>query len=118
MRLTSILQSPHKVIILYLWLVLFLMILLFCVGGITRLTYSGLSMTDWKPITGILPPLSQQSWEQSFEEYQKFPEYQQLFLSMDLSDYKKNLFLGISASYLSSFSRVYFCNTSSLVFNT
>lgn len=56
------------------------------VGGITRLTRSGLSMTDWK-VQGTLPPLNQQQWEVEFEKYKKFPEYQQR-QSMTVDEFK------------------------------
>lgn len=45
------------------------------VGGITRLTESGLSITEWKPITGVLPPLSRAQWEEEFEKYKATPEF-------------------------------------------
>ena len=45
------------------------------VGGITRLTESGLSITEWKPITGILPPMSDQAWLEEFEKYKQTPEF-------------------------------------------
>ena len=45
------------------------------VGGITRLTESGLSITEWKPITGALPPLSEAAWMSEFEKYKQIPEY-------------------------------------------
>lgn len=58
------------------------------VGGATRLTESGLSITQWKPITGVVPPLSQAAWEQDFEKYQKIPQYQELNRGMTLAQYK------------------------------
>ena len=45
------------------------------VGGVTRLTESGLSITEWKPITGVLPPLSREQWEGEFEKYKATPEF-------------------------------------------
>ena len=57
-------------------------------GGVTRLTGSGLSMTDWKPITGILPPLSDAAWQQQFERYQQSPEFQTVNAHMDVNDFK------------------------------
>jgi heme a synthase len=48
------------------------------VGGITRLTESGLSITEWKPVTGALPPLSHGAWMQAFEKYQAIPEYREI----------------------------------------
>src|SRR5581483_6777262 len=44
-------------------------------GGLTRLTESGLSIVEWKPITGIIPPLTNVQWEEEFEKYKQFPEY-------------------------------------------
>jgi len=60
------------------------------VGGITRLTNSGLSMTDWHLVTDTFPPLSQEKWEQAFEQYKQFPEYQKINVHKDftLDDYK------------------------------
>jgi cytochrome c oxidase assembly protein subunit 15 len=48
------------------------------VGGMTRLTESGLSITEWKPVTGMVPPLNRTSWESEFDRYKAFPEYQRL----------------------------------------
>ncbi len=60
------------------------------VGGITRLTNSGLSMTDWHLVTDTFPPLSEAKWEEAFERYKQFPEYQKINIHNDfsLSDYK------------------------------
>ena len=60
------------------------------VGGITRLTNSGLSMTDWHLVTDTFPPLTDEKWQAAFEEYKKFPEYQKINIHNDfqLSDYK------------------------------
>ena len=68
-------------------LLLFIMVV---VGGITRLTNSGLSMTDWHLVTDTLPPLTQEKWVAAFEEYKKFPEYQKVNIHNDfqLDDYK------------------------------
>ena len=57
-------------------------------GGVTRLTGSGLSMVDWRPVTGILPPLSDQAWQETFEMYQATPEFQKVNSSMDVNDFK------------------------------
>ena len=48
------------------------------VGGITRLTESGLSITEWKPISGAIPPLTHADWERAFDLYKRIPEYQQI----------------------------------------
>lgn len=57
-------------------------------GGVTRLTGSGLSMVEWAPIMGILPPLNQAEWQQAFQLYQQFPEYQIKNFHMSLHDFK------------------------------
>ena len=57
-------------------------------GGVTRLTHSGLSMVEWKPLIGIIPPLGEAQWTTVFEKYQQFPEYQKVNLGMDLSEFK------------------------------
>ena len=57
-------------------------------GGVTRLTGSGLSMVDWKPVTGVLPPLSDAEWQTSFEMYQQSPEFQKINAHMDVEAFK------------------------------
>lgn len=57
-------------------------------GGVTRLTGSGLSMVDWRPITGILPPLSHEQWEETFSLYRQSPEFQKVNRGMDLEGFK------------------------------
>jgi len=58
-------------------------------GGVTRLTGSGLSMVEWDPIFGILPPLDQASWNETFTLYQQSPEYQKINIGMDLAGFKQ-----------------------------
>lgn len=65
--------------------VIFGMILL---GGVTRLTNSGLSMVEWKPLMGAIPPLSEEAWQASFDKYKQFPEYRKVNLGMTLHEYK------------------------------
>ena len=65
--------------------VIFGMILL---GGVTRLTHSGLSMVEWRPLMGIIPPLTEQSWLEVFEKYRQFPEYQKINRGMSLDAFK------------------------------
>jgi len=64
---------------------IYLMVL---IGGITRLTGSGLSIVEWKVISGIIPPMSEEGWRETFEKYQQFPQYQKLNSSMDLAAFK------------------------------
>lgn len=73
-----------------LWLVvLFLMVAaMIAVGGMTRLTDSGLSITEWRPVTGAIPPLDQATWEAEFEKYRAIPEYQLQNKGMSLEEFK------------------------------
>lgn len=72
----------------WLFCVAALVVIMVIVGGITRLTESGLSITEWKPVTGAIPPLSQEQWLEEFRKYQQIPEYQQINRGMSLDDFK------------------------------
>jgi cytochrome c oxidase assembly protein subunit 15 len=67
---------------------LILLFILVLVGGATRITDSGLSITEWEVLIGILPPLSESSWIIEFEKYKKIPEYILINSSMTLSEFK------------------------------
>jgi len=58
------------------------------VGGVTRLTHSGLSITEWQPIVGTLPPLSADAWQEAFVKYQATPEYREINRGMSLGEFK------------------------------
>lgn len=58
------------------------------IGGITRLTGSGLSITEWKPIMGALPPMNETDWQEAFDKYKQIPEYELKNQHMDLGDFK------------------------------
>lgn len=62
------------------------------IGGITRLTLSGLSITEWRPVTGILPPLSDAAWAAEFDKYKAIPQYRQLNFGMSLAEFKSIYF--------------------------
>lgn len=62
------------------------------VGGITRLTESGLSITEWKPVSGTLPPLNEAQWLREFDLYKRIPEYQQINRGMSLAEFKNIFF--------------------------
>ena len=72
------------------WLmVLFALVaLMIAVGGMTRLTDSGLSITEWKPVTGAIPPLSAETWEAEFEKYRAIPEYELQNKGMTMAEFK------------------------------
>src|SRR5260221_7294224 len=59
------------------------------VGGVTRLTHSGLSITEWQPIVGTLPPVSDDDWDSAFSKYRQTPEYQQVNKGMTLSEFQR-----------------------------
>jgi heme a synthase len=58
------------------------------VGGITRLTQSGLSIVDWQPLMGVIPPLNEAQWQEAFDRYRQFPEYQQLRRGMTMGEFQ------------------------------
>ena len=83
-------NSDNYIKYLKLWLItLFsLIVLMVAVGGLTRLTDSGLSITAWELFTGILPPLNINEWNFYFSEYKKIPEYQNINYGMSLDEFK------------------------------
>lgn len=76
----------------WLWLVAVLVIIVVAVGGITRLTESGLSITEWRPVSGVLPPLNEAAWLAEFEKYKQIPEYKQINYGMSLDAFKMIFF--------------------------
>src|SRR5690606_29847120 len=88
----SILGDSTRPLALARWLfaVAALVVVMIVVGGITRLTESGLSITEWKPVTGAIPPLTHEQWEAEFRAYQQIGEYRQVTgpAGMTLADYK------------------------------
>ena len=76
----------------WLWTVAALIVLMVMVGGITRLTESGLSITSWKPISGTLPPLTEAAWQAEFDAYKRIPEYAAFNQGMTLSGFKAIFF--------------------------
>src|SRR5215213_11212603 len=72
------------------WLFLFAFIVAFLVvfGGFVRLTRSGLSITEWNPISGTVPPMGEPAWQEEFAKYQETPEFQQINFNMTLEEYK------------------------------
>jgi heme a synthase len=72
----------------WLFLCCGLIFLMVVVGGITRLTLSGLSITEWKPVIGIVPPLSAADWTAEFARYQQIPEYRAIHFAMSLDEFK------------------------------
>ena len=73
----------------WLYVILLMLVALVLVGGATRLTDSGLSITEWKPIHGVVPPLNEAEWQEEFAKYQQIPEYQQINQGMSLGEFKR-----------------------------
>jgi cytochrome c oxidase assembly protein subunit 15 len=73
---------------IWLGLVVLALFALVIVGGATRLTQSGLSITEWKPIHGVIPPLDEQQWQEEFDLYKRIPQYQMLNSDMTLEGFK------------------------------
>lgn len=78
-----------------IWLVVcaVMIFVMVVIGGVTRLTESGLSMVEWKPLTGFLPPMSETVWQETFEKYQQYPEFKIKNPDMDLHGFKSIFWL-------------------------
>ncbi|MCS6916787.1 MAG: COX15/CtaA family protein [Chitinophagales bacterium] len=81
--------SSHPLIGKWLLLGVIMIVIQILLGGITRLTGSGLSITEWNVILGVIPPLNTGQWEQAFDQYKQFPQYRILNSDMDLSGFKR-----------------------------
>jgi len=82
-------QRNHRQIGLWLLICCALIFSMVVLGGVTRLTGSGLSMVEWDPIMGIVPPLTETQWEDVYDKYKQSPEYQQVNLGMELAGFKR-----------------------------
>lgn len=80
--------DPLRPVRAWLYVVAALVVLMVVVGGATRLTESGLSIVEWKPVTGTLPPLSEAAWQAEFAKYRQIPQYQQLNRGMSLDEFR------------------------------
>ena len=80
--------TSRRAIRVWLLVVAALMVLTVVVGGATRLTESGLSIVEWKPVTGVLPPLDERAWQVEFDKYKAIPQYRERNAGMSLADFK------------------------------
>ncbi|HUH86417.1 MAG TPA: COX15/CtaA family protein [Stellaceae bacterium] len=80
---------PVALWLLFCAAMVFLMVV---IGGITRLTESGLSITEWQPVDGVLPPLSDAQWQDAFDKYKAIPQYAAIHAGMPLGDFKQIFF--------------------------
>lgn len=79
----------HRPVRIWLFSCMVMVALMVFIGGVTRLTESGLSIVEWKLVTGIFPPLTQQGWEAELEAYRATPEYQQINRGMNVAEFKQ-----------------------------
>ncbi|MGH6873500.1 MAG: COX15/CtaA family protein, partial [Aestuariivirgaceae bacterium] len=80
--------TAYPLIRLWLWSVAGLILAMVLIGGATRLTDSGLSITEWQPLMGVVPPLDEASWKEAFEKYKAIPEYRIVNSGMSLAEFK------------------------------
>ncbi|BCT67668.1 COX15/CtaA family protein [Nitrosospira sp. NRS527] len=78
----------HKPIAIWLLVCCALVFAMVVVGGVTRLTHSGLSIVEWQPIVGTMPPLGQSDWDELFEKYHQTPQYKKINVGMSLEEFK------------------------------
>lgn len=81
-------DGTRKSVSRWLFVLFVLLVVMILVGGLTRLTDSGLSITEWKPVTGAIPPMNAQAWDEEFTKYQAIPEFQLQNTQMSLSEFK------------------------------
>ena len=81
-------SAGTRPILIWLWTGCVLIACMVAIGGITRLTGSGLSITEWKPIMGALPPMNEAEWNEAFEKYKAIPEYTLINQHLDLAGFK------------------------------
>ncbi len=81
-------EQKHKPVVIWLFTGVVLVATLVIIGGITRLTQSGLSMVEWKLIMGSIPPLNDAQWQETFEKYKQFPEYSIVNYAFTLGEFK------------------------------
>lgn len=86
--MTTISETDKALVRNWLYFICLLVFIMVIVGGATRLTDSGLSITEWKPILGAIPPLSTADWEIALEKYRQIPEYQQINKGMSMDEFK------------------------------
>lgn len=78
----------RRAIRIWLYVIATMVLAIVVVGGATRLTESGLSITEWEPIQGVIPPMSEEAWQEEFLKYQQIPEFQQINREMTLGEFK------------------------------
>src|SRR5215813_2919714 len=82
-------HSSDQAVATWLFVIAAMIALMVVVGGLTRLTGSGLSITEWQPVTGALPPMSDADWQAEFAKYQGTPQYELINKGMGLAGFKQ-----------------------------
>ena len=82
-------QADRRVVAAWLFCCAALVFAIVVVGGVTRLTHSGLSIVEWQPLVGTLPPLSEEDWQETFAKYRETPEFKLVNFDMDLGGFKR-----------------------------
>ena len=78
----------YDAVTIWLMVMIVMVFVMVVLGGVTRLTQSGLSIVDWNPIMGAIPPLTAAEWRDAFAAYKHFPEYKDVNYGMTLADFK------------------------------
>lgn len=83
-----VLSKDKRAVAIWLYIGVFMIVIQVLIGGLTRLTGSGLSITEWKPILGTFPPMDEQSWQETFDKYKEIAQFKHLNSHFTLSDFK------------------------------
>jgi len=86
-------DRSSMIIAIWLFVCAIMIFVMVVLGGLTRLTHSGLSMVEWKPVTGFLPPMTELVWQDTFEKYQQYPQFKIKNPDMDLTGFKSIFWL-------------------------
>lgn len=86
--LTAIPEGRRRIMALWLFGMCIMVFVMVVLGGVTRLTHSGLSIVEWNPVTGFIPPMNEADWHRLFEQYQQYPEFKKINPDMDVHGFK------------------------------
>lgn len=86
--LTAIPEGRRRIMALWLFGMCIMVFVMVVLGGVTRLTHSGLSIVEWNPVTGFIPPMNEADWQRLFEQYQQYPEFKKINPDMDVHGFK------------------------------
>ncbi len=92
MKKTETEKKSYKPVAVWLYVGVFMLVIQIILGGITRLTESGLSITEWNPVTGVMPPLNHSEWQTEFDKYKTTSQFQYIHADFTLHDFKKIFF--------------------------